>query len=199
MVTTEQETPGSATVAQRWPARQALVAGIAAEHNIPLLVISAGTRNHFALDPFGAYAAVVQSPAYRDDKRRTTTETLPGLLAGQQGPRLAAMAGDLPSRAAGRPGLQQRLRDGRHRRAGPPGPAGPGTLGLFAVTLNSAVQATGPLAGTHSRGLTGWPHPRSWSTPMPPRSRSGSTVRRCCSTPRALHRPAGRPAGPGAP
>jgi Diacylglycerol kinase catalytic domain len=29
---------------------QALVAGIAAEHNIPLLVISAGTRNHFALD-----------------------------------------------------------------------------------------------------------------------------------------------------
>jgi hypothetical protein len=28
---------------------QALVAGIAAEHNLPLLVISAGTRNHFAL------------------------------------------------------------------------------------------------------------------------------------------------------
>ena len=29
---------------------QALVAGIAADHDIPLLVISAGTRNHFALD-----------------------------------------------------------------------------------------------------------------------------------------------------
>ena len=29
---------------------QALVAGIAAEHDLPLLVISAGTRNHFALD-----------------------------------------------------------------------------------------------------------------------------------------------------
>lgn len=29
---------------------QALVAGIAAEQNVPLLVISAGTRNHFALD-----------------------------------------------------------------------------------------------------------------------------------------------------
>ncbi|MCB5274705.1 Diacylglycerol kinase [Arthrobacter sp. SO5] len=29
---------------------QALVAGIAAEHNLPFLVISAGTRNHFALD-----------------------------------------------------------------------------------------------------------------------------------------------------
>ena len=29
---------------------QALVAGIAAEHDLPFLVISAGTRNHFALD-----------------------------------------------------------------------------------------------------------------------------------------------------
>src|SRR4029077_1088039 len=29
---------------------QALVAGIAAEHDLPFLVITAGTRNHFALD-----------------------------------------------------------------------------------------------------------------------------------------------------
>ena len=29
---------------------QALVAGIAAEHGLPFLVISAGTRNHFPLD-----------------------------------------------------------------------------------------------------------------------------------------------------
>src|SRR5260370_2234593 len=29
---------------------QALVAGVAAEHDIPFLVITAGTRNHFALD-----------------------------------------------------------------------------------------------------------------------------------------------------
>ena len=108
---------------------QALVAGIAAEHDVPLLVISAGTRNHFALDlgldredpsrcldalgdgvelridlgviagrpfvnnaSFGAYAAIVQSPAYRDDKRRTTTEMLPDLLVGQSGPRLVARA-----------------------------------------------------------------------------------------------------------
>jgi hypothetical protein len=106
-----------------------LVAGIAAEHNLPLLVISAGTRNHFALDlgldredpsrcldalrdgvelqvdlgviadrpfvnnaSFGAYAAVVQSPAYRDDKTRTTLDQLPGLLVGQRGPRLVARA-----------------------------------------------------------------------------------------------------------
>jgi hypothetical protein len=108
---------------------QALVAGIAAEHDVPLLVISAGTRNHFALDlgldredpsrcldaltdgvelrvdlgviadrpfvnnaSFGAYAAVVQSPAYRDDKRGTTLDQLPGLLVGQQGPHLEARA-----------------------------------------------------------------------------------------------------------
>ena len=80
---------------------QALVAGIAAEHGIPFVVISAGTRNHFALDlgldredpsaclnalsdgvelqvdlgvingqtfvnnaSFGAYAEVVETPAY---------------------------------------------------------------------------------------------------------------------------------------
>ena len=83
---------------------QALVAGVAAQHGIPFLVITAGTRNHFALDlgldrndpaaclaalsdgvelrvdlgviagqtfvnnaSFGAYAEVVESPAYRDD------------------------------------------------------------------------------------------------------------------------------------
>src|SRR4030095_2622740 len=104
---------------------QALVAAIAAEHELPLLVISARPRNPFALDlglyredpsrcldalgdgvelqvdlgfigdrpfvnnaSFGAYAAVVQSPAYRDDKNRSNLDQLPGLLAGQHGPRL---------------------------------------------------------------------------------------------------------------
>ncbi|MFL6294706.1 MAG: diacylglycerol/lipid kinase family protein, partial [Actinomycetes bacterium] len=171
---------------------QALVAAVAAEHDVPLLVISAGTRNHFALDlgldredpsrcldaltdgvelrvdlgfiagrPFvnnassGAYAAVVQSPAYRDDKTRTTLDQLPGLLAGQRGPRLVARAknvtvegpqavlvsnntygmGDIA-------GLGRRARLDR------------GTLGMFAVTAASAAQAVGLLAGTHSRGLT---------------------------------------------
>ncbi len=97
---------------------QALVAGIAAEHDIPFLCISAGTRNHFALDlgldredpstcldaltdgveqridlgligdrtfvnnaSFGAYAEVVRSPEYRDDKRGTTLRMLPDLLS----------------------------------------------------------------------------------------------------------------------
>lgn len=94
-------------------------------------MISAGTRNHFAMDlgldradpatcldaltdgvevridlgfagrhpfvnnaSFGAYAAVVQSPAYREDKIGTSLDLLPDLLTRQQGPRLTARAGD---------------------------------------------------------------------------------------------------------
>src|SRR5262249_11503280 len=108
---------------------QALVAEIAAEHGIPFLVITAGTRNHFALDlgldrddpvtclnalseavelridlgvvggrtfvnnaSFGAYAEVVEDPAYRGDKLRTTLELLPDLLQGHRGARLAVDA-----------------------------------------------------------------------------------------------------------
>jgi diacylglycerol kinase family enzyme len=171
---------------------QALVAGIAAEHDIPLLVISAGTRNHFALDlgldredpsrcldalrdgvelqvdlgviggrpfvnnaSFGAYAAVVQSPAYRDDKTRTTLDQLPGLLAGQSGPRLVARADNVtvqgpqavlvsnnPYGMGDIAGLGRRARLDR------------GTLGMFAVTVQSAAQAAGLLGGRRSRGLT---------------------------------------------
>jgi diacylglycerol kinase family enzyme len=172
---------------------QALVAGIAAEHNLPLLVISAGTRNHFALDlgldrddpsrcldalgeggvelridlgliagrpfvnnaSFGAYAAVVQSPAYRDDKRRTTTEMLPDLLVGQRGPRLVARAENVTVQGPQAvlvsnnvygmgdiAGLGRRARLDR------------GTLGMFAVTVQSAAQAAGLLRGGRSRGLT---------------------------------------------
>jgi diacylglycerol kinase family enzyme len=110
---------------------QALVAGIAAEHGIPFVVISAGTRNHFALDlgldredpanclgalsdgvelrvdlgmingqtfvnnaSFGAYAEVVETPAYRGDKLNTTLNLLPDLLQGQRGVRLSARADD---------------------------------------------------------------------------------------------------------
>jgi len=171
---------------------QALVAAIAAEHDIPLLVISAGTRNHFALDlgldredpsrcldalrdgvelqvdlgfigdrpfvnnaSFGAYAAVVQSPAYRDDKARTTSELLPELLVGHQGPRLVARVGNLTVEGPQAvlvsnnlygmgdiAGLGRRARMDR------------GTLGVFGVTVASAAQAAGLLGGVHSRGLT---------------------------------------------
>ena len=143
---------------------QALVAGIAAEHNIPLLVISAGTRNHFALDlgldrddpstclqaltdgeevrvdlgmigdrpfvnnaSFGAYAEIVQSPEYRDNKNHTMLEMLPDLLSGPGGANLTVRTGDPhPERVAGRAGQQQPLRLRSPPGHGPPGPAGPG-------------------------------------------------------------------------
>src|SRR5215216_2823586 len=171
---------------------QALVAAIAAEHDVPLLVISAGTRNHFALDlgldredpsrcldaltdgvelqvdlgfigerpfvnnaSFGAYAAVVQSPAYRDDKARTTLDQLPGLLAGQQGPRLVARAENVTvegPQAVLVSNNQYGMGDiaGLGRRAR----LDRATLGMFAVTVTSAVQAAGLLRGRNSRGLT---------------------------------------------
>jgi diacylglycerol kinase family enzyme len=171
---------------------QALVAGIAAEHGLPFLVISAGTRNHFALDlgldredpatcldaltdgeelridlgiigdrtfvnnaSFGAYAEVVRSPAYRDDKRGTTLQLLPDLLSGQSGPRLSARAGGVlitmprallvsndPYELGDVAGLGRRAR------------LDTGTLGIIAVTVDSARQAIGLLRRGHGEGLT---------------------------------------------
>ena len=43
---------------------------------------------------FGAYAEVVESPAYRDDKRGTTLQMLPDILNGHRGAKLTARAGD---------------------------------------------------------------------------------------------------------
>ena len=171
---------------------QALVAGIAAEHGLPFLVISAGTCNHFALDlgldredpaacldaltdgqelrvdlgviadrtfvnnaSFGAYAEVVRSPAYRDDKRGTTLQTLPDLLSGHRGARLSARAGGItieapqallvsngPYEMSDIAGLGRRAR------------LDAGTLGVVAVRVDSARQAIGLLRRGHGTGLT---------------------------------------------
>jgi diacylglycerol kinase family enzyme len=172
---------------------QALVAGVAAERDVPFLVISAGTRNHFALDlgldredpstclaaltedavelhvdlgviggrtfvnnaSFGAYAAVVQSPSYRDDKTRTTLEILPDLLQGHTGSHLVAQAdgvtargpqallvSDNPYQMSDLAGLGRRAR------------LDTGRLGVVAVSVDSARQAVGLLRHTRDRGLT---------------------------------------------
>jgi diacylglycerol kinase family enzyme len=171
---------------------QALVAGVAAEHGIPFVVITAGTRNHFALDlgldrddpsaclgalsdavelrvdlgmiggqtfvnnaSFGAYADVVQTPAYRDDKLGTTLNLLPDLLQGLRQVRLAARADGAKISApqallvANNPygtgdiaGLSRRARLDR------------GTLGVVGVQVASARQAAGLLRGTRASGLT---------------------------------------------
>ena len=171
---------------------QALVAGIAAEHGLPFMVISAGTRNHFALDlgldredpsaclsalsdgvelrvdlglingqtfvnnaSFGAYAEVVETPAYRDDKLNTTLNTLPDLLQGHRGARLRAHAdgteieapqallvSNNPYGTGDIAGLGRRARLDR------------GILGVVGVTVASARQAGGLLRGRHAAGLS---------------------------------------------
>jgi diacylglycerol kinase family enzyme len=170
---------------------QALVATVAAQHGLPFLVISAGTRNHFALDlgldredpsaclralsdgvelqvdlgqingqvfvnnaSFGAYAEIVESPAYRDDKRDTTLDLLPDLLQGHRGARLHAQADGAQIEApqallvANNPygtgdiaGLGRRIRLDR------------GILGVVGVTVSSAAQAAGLLRGRHATGV----------------------------------------------
>ncbi len=171
---------------------QALVAGIAAEHGLPFLVISAGTRNHFALDlgldredpatclngltdgeelrvdlgviadrtfvnnaSFGAYAEVVRSPAYRDDKRGTTLQLLPDLLNGHQGAHLTAHAagtlieGPQALLVSNDPyGMGDVAGLGRRARLDA------GTLGVVAIRVDNAQQAAGLIRRRHGTGVT---------------------------------------------
>ena len=171
---------------------QALVAAVAAEHDLPLLVISAGTRNHFALDlgldredpstcldalrdgvemrvdlgevngrpfvnnvSFGAYAAIVERPEYRDEKLKTTLDLLPDLLTSTTGPRLVARADTVtlqgpqallvsnnPYNTGDVAGLGRRPRiDG-------------GVLGVIGVRAANAVDAARMLRGRRAAGLT---------------------------------------------
>jgi diacylglycerol kinase family enzyme len=173
---------------------QALVAGIAAGRDIPLMVISAGTRNHFALDlgldrddpatcldaltdgvelridlgligdrtfvnnaSFGAYAQVVQSPAYRDDKSGTALAMLPDLLTGHQGAHLvvrvdgqvildgpqAVLVSNNPYETGDIAGLGRRARLDQ------------GVLGVVGVKISNAAQAAGLLRkAQRSRSVT---------------------------------------------
>ena len=102
---------------------QALVAGIAADHDIPLLVISAGTRNHFALDlgldrddPSTCLQALTdgeevrvdlgihRGPAVREQRlvRRLRRDRAEPGVPGQQEPHHAGDAARPARRAAGR-------------------------------------------------------------------------------------------------
>lgn len=170
---------------------QALVAGIAAEHGLPFVVIPAGTRNHFALDlglnredpvgclgalsdgvelrvdlglingqtfvnnaSFGAYAEIVQSPAYRGDKVGTTLDLLPDVMQGHRGARLAAQVDDTlfegpqallvannPYETEDIAGLGRRARlDG-------------GVLGVVGVMVRTAGQAVDLLRGSRAAGV----------------------------------------------
>jgi diacylglycerol kinase family enzyme len=173
---------------------QALVAGIAAGRDIPMMVISAGTRNHFALDlgldrddpaacldsltdgvelridlgligdrtfvnnaSFGAYAQVVQSPAYRDEKAGTALAMLPDLLTGHRGAHLvvradgqvildgpqAVLVSNNPYETGDIAGLGRRARLDQ------------GVLGVVGVKIENAAQAAGLLrSAQRSRSVT---------------------------------------------
>jgi diacylglycerol kinase family enzyme len=173
---------------------QTLVAGIATGRDIPVMVISAGTRNHFALDlgldrdnpatclgalsdgvelridlgligdrtfvnnaSFGAYAQVVQSPAYRDEKTGTALAMLPDLLTGHQGAHLvvradgqvildgpqAVLVSNNPYETGDIAGLGRRARLDQ------------GLLGVVGVKISNAAQAAGLLrAAQRSRNIT---------------------------------------------
>jgi diacylglycerol kinase family enzyme len=224
---------------------QALVAGIAAEHDLPFLVISAGTRNHFALDlgldrenpaacldaltdgveqridlgviggrifvnnaSFGAYAEIVESPAYRDDKRGTTLAILPDLLSGHRGAKLTARAGaatitgpqallvsNNPYEGGDIAGLSRRAR------------LDAGTLGVVAVTVDSAVRAVELLGGKGVTVLTAGEVMVDADVPEIPVGIDGETIMmptpvHCAVRPRALrvrvprNRPGIRPSTP---
>ncbi|HYY18498.1 MAG TPA: diacylglycerol kinase family protein [Streptosporangiaceae bacterium] len=114
----------------------------------------AGGRTFVNNASFGAYAEVVQTPAYRGDKVGTTLDVLPGLLQGQRGARLAAYAADTEISSpqavlvsnnsygtADPAGLGRRVRLDR------------GVLGVVGVTVGSAGQAVALLRGRRSDGL----------------------------------------------
>ena len=145
----------------------AVTAG-AARHDMPFMVVPAGTRNHFALDlgriagrafvnndSFGAYAAIVQSPAYRDGKVRTSLRLLTELLTHHQGPRLSVRAGNVLIEAP-----QAVLVSNTPYQGGDPTGFGrrerldAGVLGVLAVTVASAAPAAGLLPGRRGRGLS---------------------------------------------
>ena len=211
---------------------QALVAQVAAEHDVPFLVVSAGTRNHFALDlgldredparcldalrdgvearidlgdingrtfvnnaSFGAYAEIVENPAYRDDKRGTTLDALPDLLRRRRGAHLvvefggtqadapqALLVSNNPYEASDLAGMGRRSRLDR------------GVLGVVAVRVDGARQAVGLLNGAHRQGLQLAEAPEVVVTadaPEVPVGIDGETVRlatpvRCTIRPGAL-------------
>jgi diacylglycerol kinase family enzyme len=171
---------------------QALVAAVAAEHDVPFMVITAGTRNHFGLDlgldrddpsacldalsdgvelrvdlgriggrtfvnnaSFGAYADIVQTAAYREDKLGTTLNLLPDLLSDSGGTGLSARADGTEIAAphalliANNPygtgdiaGLSRRARLDR------------GVLGVVGVQVGNARAAVRLLRGTRNTSLT---------------------------------------------
>ena len=119
-----------------------------------MLFRSIGDRTFVNNASFGAYAEIVRSPAYRDDKRGTTLQMLPDLLASDGDGHLAAHADSAdidrpqallvsnnPYGTGDIAGLSHRAR------------LDTGTLGVVAITVDSAAQAIGLIRRGHGSGL----------------------------------------------
>lgn len=104
---------------------------------------------------FGAYAAVIDDPEYRDNKAVTTLKLLPDLLNGEIQPSVYATAAERqiiepqallvsnnPYGTGDAAGLGTRAR------------LDTGELGVLAIKVESIAQAVALLAGTGSSGLT---------------------------------------------
>ena len=105
---------------------------------------------------FGAYAEIVQSPAYRDDKLGTALQMLPDLIEGHQGPRLevrvdgravldgpqAVLVSNNPYEAGDIAGMGRRSRLDR------------GVLGVVGVKVESGAQAALLLSRRGHHALT---------------------------------------------
>jgi diacylglycerol kinase family enzyme len=183
---------------------QALVSSVAAERCVPMVVIPAGTRNHFALDigldrddvvgaldaygeayehtidladvngrifvnnvSLGLYAAIVQSPEYRDAKRETTLAALPEMLGPGSEPfdlRFTTPEGETiegahviqvsngpygttPTGLTSRPRLDS------------------GRLGIFSLVVPDAVSATRAIAALSTARPELYPGYKTWSAP----------------------------------
>ena len=103
---------------------------------------------------FGAYAEIVQSPEYRDNKNRTMLEMLPDLRSGQQGTQLTVRTGDRAMSGlqavliSNNPYGSGRLLDmGRRYRLDE------GVLGVIAGRLGSTAEAVGLLRRQRFRSV----------------------------------------------
>ncbi len=183
---------------------QALVASVAARHDIPYVCVPAGTRNHFALDlgldrsdvtgaldafadgierridlatvngrtfvnnaSLGLYAKVVQSPEYRNAKLRTAAAMLPDYLGPDSAPLDLRFTGPDDTEA---PGAQLILVSNDPYQLVQLGGRGTrermdsGTLGVVAVTITDAADASRFAALDATGQLRRFPGWLEWST-----------------------------------
>jgi diacylglycerol kinase family enzyme len=183
---------------------QALVASVAAERGVPMVIVPAGTRNHFALDlgldrddvmgaldaygeavertidladmngrifvnnvSLGLYAAIVQSPDYRDAKKETTLAALPQMLGPDTKPfdlRFETADGTAYEGAHviqisnGPYGTTVRGMTSRPR-------LDTGLLGIFALEIPDSVSATRYLTAAATGHPEAYPGYVSWNAP----------------------------------